>query len=318
MPPESCRLSKDTDRRILLGLARRGFLRAREATSGSRSGRKPELIDLSELQRPAGRSQPSFVSACSLRNLPVLNQLYGDALGDLAMDVLRAVVEEVLAESDPGASVARAHGPEIVIRHDSTSRDEIAAVVRRLHDVAAAVALPAGGTSVPLRPVVASVGLAASSAWSADDVQRTLHEALALAGRSEEGFVLRGPEESEQTLRLLRNRDARLARVTRRSRGGSRGALPAGHRPHQRPAAGRRSPARIRASEGLLVAAEFIDVVHDLGETAALDSHVMRRVGEEAHRLALASARLFVNVSAALARLARLSRDHGGDDRPAP
>jgi EAL domain-containing protein (putative c-di-GMP-specific phosphodiesterase class I)/GGDEF domain-containing protein len=283
---------------ILVDLARRGFLRARDARSGSPSRRKPALVDLSELQRPAGRSQPSFVSACSLRNLPVLNQLYGDALGDLAMDVLRAVVEEVLAESDPGARVARAHGPEVLIRHGSTSRDELAAVARRLRDVAAAVALPAGSTSVPLRPVVATVELAASSAWSADDIQRTLHEALTLASRSEEGFILRGPEESEQTLRLLRSRDARLARVTEAL---ARGEVEVHFQPVIDLKGGQlrdvEALARIRAPEGLLVAGEFIDVVHDLGETAALDSHVMRRVGEDAHRLVLATARLFVNVS---------------------
>jgi EAL domain-containing protein (putative c-di-GMP-specific phosphodiesterase class I) len=55
--------------------------------------------------------------------------------------------------------------------------------------------------------------------------------------------------------------------------------------------------ARVRTPERLLVAGEFIDAVHDLGETAALDRQVLEHVGEQAHKLARATSRLFVNVS---------------------
>ncbi len=96
----------------------------------------------------------------------------------------------------------------------------------------------------------------------------------------------------------LRSRDARLARVTE--------ALEDGRvEVHFQPVVDLRTGevrdvealARIRTPEGLLTASEFIDDVHALGETALLDTQVMRQVGEGARELSRATGRLLINVS---------------------
>jgi EAL domain-containing protein (putative c-di-GMP-specific phosphodiesterase class I)/GGDEF domain-containing protein len=278
---------------VLRSLVEHGLLRDRWALA-------PELatFELSELERPSSRTRPAFVSACSLRNLSALNQLYGDAVGDLAIAALRAVVQAVLAQGEPGARVARGHAPDVLVLHAATTRDAVSDVARRLDEVAAAAALPVGSTTVPLRVLVATIELAAAADWTADDVQRLLHHARAMAGRSEPGHVLLGADDVERTLASFRKGDARLARVTEAL---ARGEVAVHFQPVVDLKSGQlrdvEALARVRSEDSFLVAAEFIDAVHDLGETAALDSHVMRQVGEQAATLAQATSRLFVNVS---------------------
>ena len=160
------------------------------------------------------------------------------------------------------------------------------------------MALPAGVGLVHLRPLVATVELRPSALYSTDELLRTLHEARLLAGRSDEGVLFLDATEAQEALARLRDHDERLAWVTEAL---AQGRVEVHYQPVVDLRTGRLADvealARIRTPRGLLAAGEFIDDVHRLGETAALDGHVLRRVGESAGELARATPRLFVNVS---------------------
>ena len=278
---------------VLADLVTRGLLSARAAAGAFDPAGLPPLGELG-----VAGSLPAFVSSFGPRNLTVLNQLYGATLGDLAAEVVRAVVAAVAADAGPGTRAVRAHGPDVLVLHGESPRADVEALARRGRDVLAGVALPAGAGLVHLRPLVATVELRPSARYSTDELLRTLHEARQLAGRSDEGVLFLGAEEAQEALGRLRDHDERLAWVTEAL---SHGRVEVHFQPVVDLRTGRLADvealARIPTPRGLLAAGEFIDDVHRLGETAALDGHVMRRVGESAALLARATARLFVNVS---------------------
>ena len=278
---------------VLSDLVARGLLSAQAA---ARAGDPAGLPLLGDLGVPGGL--PAFVSSFGPRNITVLNQLYGATLGDLAAEVVRAVVAAVASEAGPGTRAVRAHGPDVLVLHGPSARTEVAALARRGRDVLAGVALPAGVGFVHLRPLVATVELQPSALYSTDELLRTLHEARLLAGRSDEGVLFLDATEAQEALARLRDHDERLAWVTEAL---AHGRVEVHYQPVVDLRTGRLADvealARIRTPRGLLAAGEFIDDVHRLGETAALDGHVLRRVGESASELARATPRLFVNVS---------------------
>lgn len=280
---------------ILRDLARRGLLRAEPDEVLHRLAEPLASAAPSDL---AERPSPAFVSSCGLRNLRVLNHLYGPGTGDLAMDALRAIVAAVLLESDPEAVLLRAQGPEIVVLHGPLPRTQVQATARRIRDLAASVSLPAGEGLARLRPDVASLELRPPSALPMDAVLRTLRLVRSRARGRDDGLAFLEGTEAEEALRSLRARDLALLQVTQAL---ERGEVEAHFQPVIDLRTGRlrdvEALARIRAPERLLNASEFIGLVHELGETAALDSQVLRRVGERARDLARVTERLFVNVS---------------------
>jgi EAL domain-containing protein (putative c-di-GMP-specific phosphodiesterase class I)/GGDEF domain-containing protein len=280
---------------VLRDLVRRGLLRAEPDEVLDRLAEQLAAAAPSDL---AERDSPAFVSSCGLRNLRVLNQLYGPRTGDLAMDVLRAIVAAVLLESDPEAVLLRVPGPEVVVLHGPLPRTQVQAAARRIRDLAAGVSLPTAEGLARLRPDVASLELRPPSALPMDAVLRTLHLVRSRARGRDDGLAFLEGTEAEEALRSLRDRDLALLQVTRAL---ERGEVEAHFQPVIDLRTGRlrdvEALARIRAPERLLNAAEFIGLVHELGETAVLDSEVLRRVGERARDLARVTERLFVNVS---------------------
>jgi EAL domain-containing protein (putative c-di-GMP-specific phosphodiesterase class I) len=279
--------------KVLRDLAARGLIR-RDAGDRARAV-PPESTDLDEA---LARGEPVFVSACGLRNLTILNHLYGAVLGDLAMEVTRAVATAVVDQHDPEAEVLTTHGPDLVVLHGSVSQGQVEAVAGRLCAVLGSVSLPAGPGIVRLRPIVATLELRSPTTWSANDVVRTLQEVRSDALGSDLGRALRVGDEAEEALQSLRRRDASLVWVTDALRQGEVEV-------HFQPVIDLRSGrlrdvealARIRTPERLLAASEFIELVHDLGETAALDVHVLRAIAVAGPELARATQHLFVNVS---------------------
>jgi EAL domain-containing protein (putative c-di-GMP-specific phosphodiesterase class I)/GGDEF domain-containing protein len=279
---------------VLHDLARRGLIRA--AAGSSEASGVPDAVPLAEVE--ARLAEVPFVSVCGLRNLAVLNHLYGPGLGDLAAEASRAVAEAVAREADPGARVARTRGPDMLVLHATPDRERARALAGRIRDTIAAVALPAGGGVVHLHPFVVVLETRSAGHGTTDELVRTLHEMRTLATRSDEDVVLLGGKEAVAVLDRLRSRDARLAWVTE--------ALDQGHvEVHYQPVVNLQSGriedmealARIATPSGLLTASEFIDDLHRLGETSTLDMHVMQRVAGSARALAGTSGRLFLNVS---------------------
>ena len=106
---------------VLADLVTRGLLSARAAAGAGDPAGLPPLGELG-----VAGSLPAFVSSFGPRNLTVLNQLYGATLGDLAAEVVRAVVAAVAADAGPGTRAVRAHGPDVLSctesRRERTSR----------------------------------------------------------------------------------------------------------------------------------------------------------------------------------------------------
>jgi EAL domain-containing protein (putative c-di-GMP-specific phosphodiesterase class I)/GGDEF domain-containing protein len=282
---------------VLRDLVRRGLLRAEPREVRDRLA-EPLVAAAPPPPEIAERDGPAFFSSCGLRNLRVLNQLYGAGEGDLAMEVLRAVVVAVLLESDPEALLLRVPGPEVVVLHGPLPRTQVEAVARRIRDLVASVSLPTSEGRARLRPGVASLEVHTPPALPMDAVLRTLHLVRSRALRADDGLAFLEGAEAEEALRSLQDRDLGLRRVTQAL---ERGEVEAHFQPVIDLRTGRlgdvEALARIRAPERLLNAGEFIGLVHELGETAALDSQVLHRVGEHARDLARVTERLFVNVS---------------------
>ena len=278
---------------VLRDLASRGLLDHGQATDWLL-----ERVAGPGLAAVLDRGEPVCVSACGLRNLHVLNHLYGATVGDLARQVMRGVAAAILAGGDPDARVLRVDGPDLVICHGPVSQGQVQAVTRHLRDVMGNATLPVGPGVVALRPVVSTLELRSPSEWSANDVLRTLHEVRAQALGSEDGLAFLGGASAEGAVQALRRRDASLVWVTEALR---EDRVEVHYQPIINIRSGRledvEALARVRTPERLLVANEFIDLVHDLGETATLDAQVLRRVAESGRDLARATERLFVNVS---------------------
>jgi EAL domain-containing protein (putative c-di-GMP-specific phosphodiesterase class I) len=293
LPPSAPRAPIEA---ALLDLVDRGLVPA-SAVAAAADGPDPSLPGADAISAflgaPGGRC---FVSSCGVRNLAALDRLYGARTADDVMRVLRAVVRAVAADAVPGGLVARAQGPDVVLVHGAVARAEAEATARRLADVLGHVALPTGRGLVHVRPLVATVEVAGSG--SADDLLRVLQEARARALRADDGLAVLAAADAAEALESLRGREARLAWVT--------GALADGRvEVHFQPVVDLRTGevrdvealARVRTPDGLIAACDFIDEVHALGETALLDAQVMRSVGERAHELSRAAARLLINVS---------------------
>jgi EAL domain-containing protein (putative c-di-GMP-specific phosphodiesterase class I) len=278
---------------VLRDLVARGLL---TADSGDRETAQTRAV--ADLDEALGHDEPVFVSACGLRNLTILNHLYGAAVGDLAMEVTRAVAAAVLDRYNPDAEILTAPGPDLFVLHGSVSQRQVETLAGRLCAVLGSVNLPASAGVVALRPLVATVELRSPSAWSPDDVVRTLQEVRTRALDSELGRAVLAGDEAEEALQSLRRRDKSLVWVTDALRQGEVEV-------HFQPVIDLRSGrlrdvealARIRTPERLLAASEFIDLVHDLGETAALDAQVLRAIAVAASELARTTQHLFVNVS---------------------
>jgi hypothetical protein len=173
-------------REVLRDLAARGLLQGEAASAAP-----PISDEQPDLDEALAGGEPVFVSSCGLRNLTILNHLYGAALGDLAMEVTRAVAIAVVAQHDPAAQVLAPHGPDLVVLHGPVSQGQVEAMTARLCAVVGSVTLPAGPGVVALRPVVATLELRQPASWSADDVVRTLQEVRSEALGSDLGRAMR-------------------------------------------------------------------------------------------------------------------------------
>jgi len=133
----------DDVRRSLLELVEKGLagaqhLRLLAAEGPTQLTSKGELLGL--LDERIGTAGLT-VTAGTLTNLAVINQIYGFAVGDLLQELTRSTTALVLQELDPGARVAQIAGAQFVILHGATGQERVAATVRRLQQACNAVAL---------------------------------------------------------------------------------------------------------------------------------------------------------------------------------
>lgn len=293
-------LSEDV-RQALLELVERGLvdaarLRALAASAPAQLTSKSAL--LAHLDRRIG-TPGLVVTAGTLTNLAVINQIYGFAIGDLLQELTRATAALILDAADPDARMAQIAGAQFVIVHGSCDRDLVRTTVRRLQQACNGVSLSRHRRSVV--PRVATVSLEVPIAESIDAA-----EVLKILGYSQlrsrpshlEPVFLDQEVDHERWRASLHRREQKASRITEALRSG-------GVEIHFQPVIelSTRSLhnvevlARIRTDDGLMTATEFIESVYQLGEIVELDSQVFRRLGEAAQDLAGITGHLFINVS---------------------
>ena len=278
------------------GLADARHLRLLAAEGPTQLTSKSELLAL--LDERIGAAGLS-VTAGTLTNLAVINQIYGFAVGDLLQDLTRSTTALVLRELDPDARVAQIAGAQFVILHGTTDQERVAATVRRLQQACNTVALNPLRRSVVPRVAMVSLEVPHDDGLDAAEVLKILGYSQLRSRPSHLEPVFLGRDVDHAHWRAsLRQRELKASRITDALR---REAVEIHFQPvvelTTRNLYNVEVLARIRTDEGLMAATEFIDSVYQLGEIVELDSQVFRRLGEVAPKVAGITGHLFVNVS---------------------
>ena len=291
----------DDVRRSLLELVEKGLagaqhLRLLAAEGPTQLTSKGELLGL--LDERIGTAGLT-VTAGTLTNLAVINQIYGFAVGDLLQELTRSTTALVLRELDPDARVAQIAGAQFVILHGATGQERVAATVRRLQQACNAVALNPHRRLVVPRVAMVSLEVPHDDGLDAAEVLKILGYSQLRSRPSHLEPVFLGCDVDHTRWRAsLRQRELKASRITDALR---RGAVEIHFQPvvelTTRNLYNVEVLARIRTDEGLMAATEFIDSVYQLGEIVELDSQVFRRLGEVAPKVAGVTGHLFVNVS---------------------
>ncbi len=282
---------------VLADLVARGLVTAVAANAEAGA----QVLTWSALLAELRRRLPSggfAVSSVALRQLGAVNDIYGPATCDVLQEVLGRVVAAVLAEVEPGAAFAHAAGSQYLILHTG----DLAAAERTLARIRAAVAstvLEWRGAAVHPRPVVSTLAVPSPAPYGADDMLKLLNRLRLEAERTDRGaLMLRPGAAQDDRVSALRLHDEGVARVARAL---ETAAVEVCFQPVMEVVGtGLRQVevlARIRDGERLVPAAEFIDLVYDLGEIVELDSQVFRQVAARAEDLASLAHCLLVNVS---------------------
>ncbi len=291
----------DDVRQSLLELVERGFagaqhLRMLAAEGPTQLTTKGELLAL--LDQRIG-TEGLTVTAGTLTNLAVINQIYGFAVGDLLQELTRATTALVLREDDPQARVAQIAGAQFVILHGATDQQSVAATVRRIQQACNAVALNPHRRSVVPRVAMVSLAIPHGDGLDATEVLKILGYSQLRSRPSHLEPVFLGRDLDHTHWRdSLRQRELKANRITDALR---QGAVEIHFQPVVELTTGNLHNvevlARIRTDDGIMAATEFIDSVYQLGEIVELDSQVFRRLGEVAATVAGVTGHLFVNVS---------------------
>ena len=291
----------DDVRRALLELVEKGFagaqhLRALAAGGPAQLVSKGELLAL--LDARIG-TEGLAVTAGTLTNLAVINQIYGFAIGDLLQELTRSTTALVLREEDPAAKVAQIAGAQFVILHGATDPERVAATVRRLQQACNAVALNPHSRSIVPRVAMVSLTVPHNDGLDAAEALKILGYSQLRSRPSHLEPVFLGRDVDHTRWRAsLRQRELKTSRITDALR---RGAVEIHFQPVvellTRNLYNVEVLARIRTDDGLMAATEFIDSVYQLGEIVELDSQVFHRLGEVASKIAGVTGHLFVNVS---------------------
>jgi EAL domain-containing protein (putative c-di-GMP-specific phosphodiesterase class I)/GGDEF domain-containing protein len=291
----------DDVRRALLELVEKGFagaqhLRALAAEAPAQLTTKSELLSL--LDARIG-TEGLTVTAGTLTNLAVINQIYGFAIGDLLQELTRSTTVLVLREEDPAAKVAQIAGAQFVIVHGATDQERVAVTVQRLQQACNAVALNPHSRSIVPRVAMVSLTVPHDDGLDAAEVLKILGYSQLRSRPSHLAPVFLGRDVDHTRWRAsLRQRELKASRITDALR---RGAVEINFQPvvelTTRNLYNVEVLARIRTDDGLMAATEFIDSVYQLGEIVELDSQVFHRLGEVASKIAAVTSHLFVNVS---------------------
>lgn len=291
----------DDVRRALLELVEKGFagaqhLRALAAGGPAQLVSKGELLAL--LDARIG-TEGLAVTAGTLTNLAVINQIYGFAIGDLLQELTRSTTALVLRDEDPTAKVAQIAGAQFVILHGTTDPERVAATVRRLQQACNAVALNPHSRSIVPRVAMVSLTVPHDDGLDAAEVLKILGYSQLRSRPSHLAPIFLGRDVDHTRWRAsLRQRELKASRITDALR---RGAVEIHFQPvvelTSRSLYNVEVLARIRTDDGLMTATEFIDSVYQLGEIVELDSQVFHRLGEVASKIAGVTGHLFVNVS---------------------
>jgi EAL domain-containing protein (putative c-di-GMP-specific phosphodiesterase class I)/GGDEF domain-containing protein len=291
----------DDVRRSLLELVERGLAGAQQLRMLAAEGltqHKTKADLLGSLEQRLG-TPGLAVTAGTLTNLAVINQIYGFAIGDLLQELTRATTALVLRELDPEARVAQIAGAQFVILHGATDQERVAATVRRIQHACNAVALNPHRRSVVPRVAMVSLAVPRDDGLDAAEVLKILGYSQLQSRPSHLEPVFLGRDVDHARWRAsLRQRELKASRITDALR---RGAVEIHFQPVVELTTGNLHNvevlARIQTDEGIMAATEFIDSVYQLGEIVELDSQVFRRLGEVASTVAGVTGHLFVNVS---------------------
>jgi EAL domain-containing protein (putative c-di-GMP-specific phosphodiesterase class I)/GGDEF domain-containing protein len=278
------------------GLAEAGTLRALASEGHRLLMSKSELLALLD-----GRiGTPGLcVTAGTLTNLAVINQIYGFAIGDLLQELARSTAALVLGEIDPSARMAQIAGAQFVIVHGTSDRDQARATVRRLQQACNTVALSRHHRSVVPRVAMVSLEVPRVDGINAAEILKILgYSQLRSRPSHLEPVFLDHEVDHERWRASLHLREQKASRITDALRND-------GVEIHFQPVIELTTRnlhnvevlARIRTDDGLMTATEFIESVYQLGEIVELDSQVFERLGEAAPKLAGITGHLFINVS---------------------
>jgi EAL domain-containing protein (putative c-di-GMP-specific phosphodiesterase class I)/GGDEF domain-containing protein len=257
---------------------------------------KVDLLDALESRAQRGGLT---VTAGTLTNLAVINQIYGFDIGDLLQELVRATAELVLREEDPDAQLAQIAGAQFVILHGADDHGAVAETVRRVQKACNVVALNRHQRSVVPRVAMVSLEIPADEELDGTEILKILgYSQLRTRPSHLEPVILSRDVDHRQWQAALRKREAKASRITDALR---RGAVEIHFQPvielATRDLYNVEVLARIRTDEGLMTATEFIDSVYQLGEIVELDSQVFSRLGDVASELAGITGHLFINVS---------------------
>jgi len=289
-------------RHALLELVEKGLASARHLRDLAAGG--PRLVQnrsalLSEIDARLARKQGFTVTAGSLANLSIINQIYGFAIGDLLQDLVAATTELVLLDNDPDARIAKIAGAQFVVLHGDPGGDRDTKTVQRIQQACNTVALNRHRRSVVPRVAMVSLEIPDGNGMDSEEILKVLSYSQLQTRQSHlEPVIIRGDVDHEGWLARLRKREIKATRITDALR---RGDVEVHFQPiielATRNLYNVEVLARIRTDEGLMVATEFIDSVYQLGEIVELDSQVFARLREVAPQITGVTGHLFINVS---------------------
>lgn len=278
------------------GLAEAGNLRALASEGPQQLTTKPELLAM--LDERIG-TPGLTVTAGTLTNLAVINQIYGFAIGDLLQELARCTTALVLSENDPSARMAQIAGAQFVIVHGSSDADQVRATVKSLQRACNTVALSRHHRSVVPRVAMVSLEVPRVEGIDASEILKILgYSQLRSRPSHLEPVFLDHEVDHERWRASLQRREQKASRITDALRHG-------GVEIHFQPVIELTTRnlhnvevlARIRTDDGLMTATEFIESVYQLGEIVELDSQVFARLGAAAPELVGITGHLFINVS---------------------